>query len=475
MQLRRYYVIVILSLFVMVFTSFSSNHGWKKSIVIDSSNVLTSLTETGCYYTILGVVNLKGGTIRIPSGCIMDLQRGSIINGFVLGDDTRLKGLHGKCIGFNAEGTWMMSKIDDSYFDSDYLSDDQIMSNISLMQSDDIPNKIYLNKDNYRCSINKSGGYVLDVSSNSILYLNATISICGNSFVRYSIIRVENKENVHIKGGTIIGDVGQHEYIDGSTSQWGHGVLIHNSEHVRVDMTTAMKCIGDGFTITGGIGQHTGDMSQASKDIVLNQVTAKFNRRQGLSIIHAENVVVKNSVFSDTGTIEFQSPSAGIDIEPNLEPHNQTTRNIRIKNCKFERNAGRSVLSNHYVNYEGVKSVSSVLIDGCFCDGKIELYTGGIQVKNTKFASLEVYAEKDPIDGLSFSRCSIGEKGISLHCRNGKNGEQTGINGISFNRCRIVVPESFHIMDKDCPAMFGGNTDDIRGVVFNRCKITANK
>lgn len=265
--------------------------------------------------------------------------------------------------------------------------------------------------------------------------------------------------------------MGLHEYVDGSTSQWGHGVLIQNSRNVRIERANVMKCIGDGFTITGGSGQHTGDMSQASRDIILNHVKAQFNRRQGLSIIHAENVVVKNSVFSDTGTIEFQSPSAGIDIEPNLEPHNQTTRNIKIVNCKCERNAGRSILSNHYVNFEGIKSVSSVLIDGCFCDGKIELYTGGIQIKNTGFASLEVYAEKDPIEGLSFPRCSIGEKGISLHCRNRKNGEATGIDGISFHRCRIVLPDNMPEGSEGSPAMLGGNTENIRGVVFNRCKI----
>lgn len=286
---------------------------------------------------------------------MLDFQRGSIINGTVIGRDTRIYGLHDNCIGFNTDGTWLVAKINDSYFNATYLSDNHIMSNICIMQSDKIYNRVCLKKENYRCTINKAGGYVLDVSSNTKFYISSTISIEGNDYTSYKIIRIANKENILIKGGTIVGDVGLHEYVDGSTSQWGHGFLIQNSRNVRIERTKVMKCIGDGFTITGGSGQHTGDMSQASHDIILNHVTARFNRRQGLSIIHAENVVVKNSVFSDTGTIEFQSPSAGIDIEPNLKPHNQTTRNIKIINCIFERNVGRSILSNHYVNYEGVK------------------------------------------------------------------------------------------------------------------------
>ena len=475
MQLRRLHVFIITVIYVLSLTSFTSSNCGKKRIIIDNNNVLFSLTETDCHYTICGVVDLNGGSIRIPSGCILDFQKGSIINGSVFGRTTLLKGLHENCIGFKAEGTWMVSIINDSYYDTNYLSDNQIMLNISMMQSNDILNKIFINKDQYSCSIKKDGGYVLDVSSNSKIFLNTTISIEGNDFTKYRIIRISDKQNVFIKGGTIVGDVGLHEYVSVSTSQWGHGVLIHNSKHVRIEKTTVMKCIGDGFTITGGSGQHTGDMSMASRDIVLSHVTAKFNRRQGLSIIHAENVVVKNSVFSDTGTIESQSPSSGIDIEPNLEPHNQTTRNIKIISCKFERNVGRSILSNHYVNYEGEKSVSSVLIDGCYCDGKIELYTGGIQIKNTSFTSLEVYAEKDPIDGLALTRCYIREKGISINCKNRKNGEETGIDGIMFNRCRIVLPDNLPDRNEENPAMLGGNKENIRGVVFNRCKITTNK
>ena len=68
-------------------------------------------------------------------------------------------------------------------------------------------------------------------------------------------------------------------------------------------------------------------------------VTADSNRRQGMSIIAADGLVVINSVFKNTrGT----RPGAGIDFEPN--DGDQTIANVRIENSKFIDNAGPGIL-----------------------------------------------------------------------------------------------------------------------------------
>lgn len=461
------------TLFLM--TSFSPSDVGKKWIIVDNYNAQSLIKENNCVYVIYGRIDLGGNTIAVPSNCVLDFQNGSIINGSVLGRDTQMNGLHKKSIGFNAEGSWLVPKIEDSYFDVEYLTDDQVLSNVNVMQSDKITNKIILKKESYTCSIKRNGGYILNLTGHTKLKLNSTIAITGNSFTNYNIIRVFNKEKVKIVGGILVGDVGKHKYVEGSSSQWGHGLLIYNSKHVRVERMAAMNCIGDGFTITGGDGSHYGDMSLASSDILLNNVVAKNNRRQGLSIIHAENVTIKNSTFSDTGAIESHSPSAGIDIEPNLAPNYQTVQNIKITNCTFERNVGRSILANHYEGYEGIKSVSSIRIDRCHCDGRIELYTGGIEINNTSFKSLEVYAEKDPINGLSFNRCVIGENGILLHCLNKTTGGETGIYDIQFNRCTFSLAEAMLDNNEGSPAVLGGKKENIKGLTFNKCKIAKIK
>ena len=469
---------LLFALAVLLSSSSSSitmhNYG-KKKIVIDNSNDLSSIVENNCAYIIIGIIDLCGQSIRMPANSVIDYHKGKIINGVIIGNDTQVRGLHDKCIGFAIEGKWIVPKIKDSFFDSVYLSDNQVMTNINSMQSDKVYNRIFLGRDNYLCSVNGEGGYVLNLSSNTKLTIKSTIAITGNDYIGYKIIRIANKENVVIKGGTIIGDVGKHHYVEGSTSQWGHGVLIHNSKHIRIERLTVTKCIGDGITITGGSGSHYGDMSNASSDVVINKAVSSFNRRQGLSLIHAENITIKNSIFSDTGVIEYQSPSAGIDIEPDLDPHFQTTRNIKIINCRFERNIGRSILANHYMNYNGTKSVSSVLIDDCYCDGKFELYVGGITVTNSRLSSLEVHAEKDPIEGLFFYKCVIGENGITLNCANKRKGIDTGIKEIVLNRCTIMVSESTLERNDGSPVVLQGKKENITGVILNRCKIKAQQ
>lgn len=474
MQLRmfikqfRFFVLLTLCLALASFVSRADNK--QRIIIVNMSNVLTSFTEPDCIYAIVGIVNLKGKTVQIPSNCMLDFRKGSITNGILTGNNTQMKSLHKKCIGFSPKGTWVVPKIDDVYFDAGVLTDDQIITAVNTMQSDSIANRIVLRKTQYNCSIKKNDGCLLRLSSNTKLKLKTSIIIEGNKHNSYNIIRIKGKENVEITGGVLIGDVGNHEYVEGTSSQWGHGVYICNSKHVKVEKLTVMRCIGDGFTITGGSASHYGDMSQASRDVEINNVTARFNRRQGISIIYAENVSVTNSVFSDTGTIEYHSPSSGIDIEPNLDPYFQTARNITVKNCKFERNVGASILSNHYKSHEDNKSVASVMFYRCYCDGRVELHTGGISFNNTRMSSLDLYAEKDPLEDMLFTGCRITNNGINLRCTKKKN-EETWINNIVFDNCRIATSQAVLDDNDGNPVIRSGYTDNINRIELKHCKV----
>jgi hypothetical protein len=66
---------------------------------------------------------------------------------------------------------------------------------------------------------------------------------------------------------------------------------------------------------------------------------ADGNRRQGLSVIQVDGLLVLNSVFKNThGT----RPSAGIDFEPDRVE--QKITNVRIVGSKFIDNAGPGIL-----------------------------------------------------------------------------------------------------------------------------------
>jgi hypothetical protein len=84
---------------------------------------------------------------------------------------------------------------------------------------------------------------------------------------------------------------------------------------------------GDGFYVAG------------AEDVRLCGVTADANRRQGLSIIDVDGLLVLNSTFANThGT----RPGAGIDFEPNQAA--QQIANVRIENSNSLNNQGGGVL-----------------------------------------------------------------------------------------------------------------------------------
>ena len=443
-----------------------------KKISIDKTNAHNTIRTSNCVYIITGIIDLRGKTISIPPNCILDFKKGAIYNGIIVGNVTKLTGLHAKCIGFDVKGTWTLPYIDDKYFNSEILSDNQIIASINNLQRDDVENQIVLTKKQYLCSIPKEDGCLINLSSNTKLILHATISIKENSYASYNIIRIKGKENVSVSGGTLIGDVGAHSYAAGTTSQWGHGVHVYNSRHVVLDNITVTKCIGDGFTLSGELNSHAGDTSKASSDVVVKNVVSRYNRRQGISIIHAESVTIENSAFSDTGVIESNTPSAGIDIEPNIQnDKSQTVRNVKVRNCVFERNIGASILSNHYVDYRGNKSVAAVEFENCRCDGRVEIHTGGINFSHTRMNALKVVAEKSPIIDAKFINCCINGQGVDLYASNLGWNVKTVIGSILFDNCYIKAPIGFADDTEHSPVRKRGKVDSIRNIVLRNCKV----
>ncbi len=177
------------------------------------------------------------------------------------------------------------------------------------------------------------GTYLIDavprgllLKSNVTLKLSAeaTLKAIPNASHRYAIILIRDVFKVTVVGGTLEGERWEHKAKNG---QWGMGIRIDGgARHVTVSGVTAKNMWGDGFYVEG------------AKDVAFCSVTADNNRRQGLSIISANRLLVIDSVFKNTyGT----RPGDGIDMEPdNAE---QSIINIRIENSKFLDNEGNGI------------------------------------------------------------------------------------------------------------------------------------
>ncbi len=213
----------------------------------------------------------------------------------------------------------------------------------------------------------------LQLRSNMTLRLSsgAVLKAMPNGSAAYSILFLPRVTNVNIIGGTIEGERSAHT---GTGGESGMGIFVASSQNVFIEGVTAKECWGDGFYIGGSAG---------STNITLCNVVADHNRRQGLSVVYADGVVVRNSTFKNTqGTL----PEAGIDIEPNA---GETVANMQILGCTFTNNSGGGIQNGLALKDRGIAFARNVLIDGNVMVGNgfnaanNEPGGGGIEISNT--------------------------------------------------------------------------------------------
>jgi len=182
-----------------------------------------------------------------------------------------------------------------------------------------VPDGVYM--------VTADGAASLQLKSKMTLKLadRAVLKAIPNGAKHYSVLRIAEASDVIITGGTLMGDRAEHQSKAG---EWGMGIRIGPGvQRVTIAGVAAKKMWGDGFYVQG------------ATDVAFCSVVATRNRRQGLSIIEANRLLVTNSVFQQTrGT----RPSAGIDIEPNRPE--QKILNVRIEHSRFINNAGGGIM-----------------------------------------------------------------------------------------------------------------------------------
>ncbi|RKN84304.1 right-handed parallel beta-helix repeat-containing protein [Paenibacillus ginsengarvi] len=143
------------------------------------------------------------------------------------------------------------------------------------------------------------------------------------------LLRIKMVENVRIQGNGATLRMNKTAFTSGEQA---HCIDISGSRNVVIEQLNCNDSGGDGFYIgnyevVSGVGP--------CKNIVLRDCSADNNRRQGLSVISVEDLLVDHCRFTNTkGT----APEAGVDIEPNGQ--SEYLRNIRFINCVSENNAG---------------------------------------------------------------------------------------------------------------------------------------
>ena len=188
-------------------------------------------------------------------------------------------------------------------------------------------------------------GILLRDSTRLRLSNNAILKAIPNSSTHYSVVTANGVSNATIEGGAIQGERYEHT---GTTGEGGMAITIANASKISVKDITLKDCWGDGIYIRN-----------SSKQITVDNVIADNNRRQGMSVVAVDGLLVTNSIWKNTnGT----NPMAGIDLEPNNI--NDTVKNVQIINNQFLNN---QALGLHIWGRHG--PVHDVQIKDCVMSG----------------------------------------------------------------------------------------------------------
>lgn len=165
----------------------------------------------------------------------------------------------------------------------------------------------------------------IKLCSNMTFDLNgAEIIIESNDSPEYAIFYMEDSENISIINGVITGDREEHEYTDKSTHEWGFGIEIKSCNDIRINNVEIRNTTGDGIYIGKNINKHN------SKKVTIENCNIYQCRRQGISIISAENTKIRNNeIHNISGT----NPQSAIDLESNRK--DEVIDEIEIANNKL--------------------------------------------------------------------------------------------------------------------------------------------
>lgn len=128
-----------------------------------------------------------------------------------------------------------------------------------------------------------------------------------------------------------------------------------------------------------------------TRNVVVKNSEFAFNRRQGITVGGADQVLIKNSIFHD---IKGTLPQAGIDVEGGFDVNGYLNTNVTIQNNEFYNNSSYDI-----VLYDG----RGAIVEGnhLASEGKVGLsvsepFTDAL-IRNNHFDKSSLYAAHDTI------------------------------------------------------------------------------
>lgn len=368
------------------------------------------------------VYDLAAGAVVLPENVTLRAIGGKLTNyTSITGDNTKIEAGFEQIFDKSGDllGTWQIEKVFPQWFGAlkDIDSTEHIQYALDFASG---KGKVVLN-ENYIVNVESATSDALNIPSNTHLILeqNVVLTLAATTKSSYSVIAVyDSKENIIIEGGKI--DAGRSTHV-GATGESGHGILVGDlCDNIVIKNIEVYDAWGDGivlaaFTLT----------DDASTNILIDNVYCHNNRRQGLSIISAKNVIVRNSRFEDTnGT----APQSGIDIEPNV---NNVVDNVLIDGCIMANNTGMGLVmaSGATATTNNIK-VTNCKITGNTSHGVLIGGTGHTSIQNIHLENIDITQDNT-------------STGFALWSASGKNFLYKNINILDDSNRTSAIAQQF--------------------------------
>lgn len=218
------------------------------------------------------------------------------------------------------------------------------------------------------------GYYGLHLKSDMTLWMDddAVLEALPTSHDRYGVLSLLTIENVKVTGGTIKGERNGHS---GSIGENGHVIYMSSVKNIEIQNLTVRDGWGDGIYITEW--RKDDDPARPYDKLTIGikicNVLADNNRRQGLSVTAADDVLVENSRFTNSNGACVCS---GIDLEPNRDlgsdPPTYTNffvSNVTVRDCE--------ITGNHWHGINVYRANNSNTIEHNIIKGN---YRNGVRV-----------------------------------------------------------------------------------------------
>ena len=262
-------------------------------------------------------VDLKGAVCIIPKGKTLMFKKGTIRNGTLVGNNTKLECKKNAFDKVAIQGIWDVPKISTRLFKD--LSYENALKDVVALSNPNLKNTILIEPGDYIVKASKGAVTCILIRDNTELIINGTIRLLPNNLKNYNIIAASGN-NTLIKGnGTIIGDKHTHT---GTEGEWGMGINLKGAINTTVTGLSIKDCWGDCIYVGGD-----------SKNVLIEKCTLDHGRRQGISVTKADGVTIRNCTITN---VSGTNPQYAIDIEPNRRDSvdNILIENVTVRGCE---------------------------------------------------------------------------------------------------------------------------------------------